>query len=118
MTQPLRPKDPQPLNYAPPGGRRMPFIEQMALGFGALVGTGAGVLAIEYILASNGLEGPEVRMAVIGLGVGFLVVLALVALIRWRWPGLIAGIFTGLLIFGLIIGGLALLIASMCGSSR
>lgn len=116
MTEPHKTPDPQPRYYALPSSRNLPFFAQMALGFGAMIFTGLSVGVIFIVLQSNGLLTPELRWAVYAVAAGLLLILALVTLIRYRWPGVVAGIFTGLLIIGLIIGGLFLLLVSMCRS--
>ena len=101
------PKPPLQLGYAAPNwwerpAGNVPFIAQVAIGFGAFVT--ACVLAAVMVATGRG-GAPEVLIAPV-MALVLLTFVGGVARRRWRWPGFAVGVLIGV--------GLALLAVGLC----
>jgi len=102
MTQPPDPKNPRPLDYAPPMGNKpaggVPFIGQMAIGFAALFVVPIVSFLIALFLPSALHDSPTLMPYIYApLTVVLpLIGLATIAWRRWHWRGVLVGMATAL----------------------
>ena len=107
MSNSIPPKPPRPLDYATPVRRGpaggVPYLAQMALGAGALVLTIVLVVCLFQFVPSESMSDNTNYLVVLTgtcLSIAGFVVVTVLAIVRWRWPGFSIGVVTAI---GLIL---------------
>ena len=105
------PKPPVQLNYATPPAPgtgpagNVPYIAQMAIGFAAFL-----LIGIISVVITVSMNSPAPGLILAPL---LLTVLCVIARVRWRWRGFLAGVLIALGLLLLAAGICAVMLANM-----